>query len=185
MLQAMQMLADSALQSVWYLINQCMGTDSFSADSLSYVWSWGDSLNSTSTDAYPSFTYTSPGNYVICVTITDTTTGCTSTYCDSSTYISRSANQMIHINVVPHNYFSTNLPVVPYNEAISIYPNPAKDNITISGIKDKQITISNILGKTVLTKNNCNALETIDVSAFAKSVYFVRVGNEVRKVIKE
>jgi hypothetical protein len=182
-----------SLQSAWYLINQCLGSDSLSADSLSYVWSWGDSLNSISTGAYPSFTYSSPGNYVICVTITDTITGCTSTYCDSSTYISRSSNQMIAVNVIPSNsqlITGSHSVIASFAnkqnvEAISIYPNPANDVLIIGGIKDKQITITNILGKIVFTKNNCNALESIDLSAFAKGVYFLRVGNETTKFIKQ
>jgi len=190
------LLADSALQSVWYLVNQCMGSDSLSADSLQYTWSWGDSLNSTSTGAYPSFNYSSPGNYVICVTITDTISGCTSTYCDSSTYISKSlSNQMIQVNVVP-SYSpvitkSNNLAIQTIG-ALKCYPNPAKDILFIecnSGLNPQsQINLYDVLG------NEMSVLFTFsrqyksplrgDIEGLPAGVYFVKVGNDVKKFIK-
>jgi hypothetical protein len=78
-------------------------------------------------------------------------------------------------------------------EFFAVYPNPASTQLTVEisskfkvqNSKFSTITIQNTLGQTVFTKNNCNALETFDVSAFAKGVYFVRVGNETTKFIKQ
>jgi hypothetical protein len=186
------LLADSALQSVWYLANQCLGSDSLSADSLNYVWSWGDSLNSTSTGAYPSFTYSSPGNYVICVTITDPTNGCTSTYCDSSTYISKStANQMIQVNVVPSD--SPLLTGLPHHlqgrEEIQLYPNPTHNAITISSTDViEQVLLIDLLGNEVLKLNNTSHKSTLkaDVEGLPAGIYICKVnGKLVGKVVKE
>jgi hypothetical protein len=77
--------------------------------------------------------------------------------------------------------------------SVTCYPNPAKDilNISMSGSlpigerwRGAYIAIQNTLGQNVFTKNNCNALETIDVSAFAKGVYFVNSNNHQTKFIK-
>jgi len=70
---------------------------------------------------------------------------------------------------------------------ISIYPNPATNQLTIDNgqFKIETLTIQNTLGETVFSKQNCNALETIDVSSFAKGVYFVRINNVNRKFIKK
>jgi PKD repeat protein len=46
---------------------------------VSWAWDFGDSA--TSTMQNPTYTYTSPGLYYVCLTIT-TDSGCTSTYCD-------------------------------------------------------------------------------------------------------
>jgi len=78
-------------------------------------------------------------------------------------------------------------------EFFAVYPNSASSQLTVEisskfkvqNSKFSTFTIQNTLGKTVFTKNNCNALESIDVSAFAKGVYFVRVGNETTKFIKQ
>ena len=76
---------------------------------------------------------------------------------------------------------------------VKLYPNPASNQLTVEisskfkmlNSKFSTIKIQNTLGQTVFTKNNCNALETFDVSGFAKGVYFVRVGNETTKFIKQ
>jgi len=198
------LIADSALQSVWYLVNQCMGTDSLSVDSLTYQWSWGDSLNSTSTGAYPSFSYSSPGNYTICVTITDTASGCTETYCDSSTYISRAQSQMIQVNVVPAN--SPLITSSPYSppapqggSSVRCYPNPAKDVLYVEvgaacycGLDPQfQIKITDLLGneihcnfKPVGSSSGKSPLSG-DLEGLSVGIYFVKVNNDVVMFVKE
>jgi len=77
-------------------------------------------------------------------------------------------------------------------EFFAVYPNPASSQLTVEisskfnvqSSKFSTITIQNTLGQSVFTKNNCNALETIDVSAFAKGVYFVNSNNYQTKFIK-
>jgi hypothetical protein len=194
---------DSVLQSNWFLVNQCFGSDSLSADSLNYLWSWGDSLNSTATGAYPSFTYSSPGNYVICVTATDATSSCTSTYCDSSTYIFKSiANQMISVNVVPAT--TQIITKVKSNSNLvsefSIYPNPAKDmiyiryknyeeehqnyfsNIKLYDVLGNEFPLQNIKSK---TQSDGIQQSEFNIQHLPKGIYFLKAGNQANMFVKE
>jgi len=182
---------DSVLQSYWYLVNQCMGSDSLSADSLDYVWAWGDSANSTSIGAYPSFTYNTAGNYTICVTITDSSTGCTNTYCDS-TYITKSlANQMISVNVIPANSplitgISPTSQTVKWDLGINPNPTSSTINLTIPKLIKTNIIITNLTGKQVATYNLQNTTtKTIDVSHLAEGVYFVTLKSDEGVVTKK
>jgi hypothetical protein len=72
-------------------------------------------------------------------------------------------------------------------EFFAVYPNPASINLNIDNgnLKIGTITIQNTLGEIVYIKANCDALETIDVSSFSEGIYFVRLGNEVQKFVKE
>ena len=73
---------------------------------------------------------------------------------------------------------------------VSIIPNPASNNLTIeTNINTKQnIEIFNIVGQSIYT-SNINSKATVDVSAFAKGVYIIKLtrGKEtiVKKFIKQ
>ena len=71
------------------------------------------------------------------------------------------------------------------NSDFSIFPNPANLSLSIHGILNQTIFIQNILGETIFTKVNCDTAEIIDVSAFAKGVYFVKVDSKILKFIKQ
>jgi hypothetical protein len=174
--------ADTIVAHHYYALNQCTGSGT-----INYTWSWGDG-SANSTGATPSHQYNAPGYYTICVTINDSA-GCTSNYCDSSTYITKSmANTIISVdvvNVLPPPITTGTQSVIARNEAIQVYPNPVKSILNISGIVNQRIEIQNVLGETVFSKHVISNLETIDVSGFAKGLYFVRVGNETTKFIKQ
>jgi len=66
-----------------------------------------------------------------------------------------------------------------YAQNISIYPNPAKGNVTInaaelSGI-DYTMEVKNLLGQTLLSKpaKSGNSFETLDLGSLSKGVYFI------------
>jgi hypothetical protein len=72
-------------------------------------------------------------------------------------------------------------------ESINIYPNPATSSITISAPnKITTISITNVLGQNVYSKQ-CNSPQVeIDVAALPAGVYIVKVnGTEVRKFVKQ
>ncbi len=79
------------------------------------------------------------------------------------------------------------------NENIRIYPNPANNVINIenlfnnNNIKNKDIKIVDILGKTVVNSVAKSAFQQIDISTLSKGLYFIRLddGNLTYKVIKE
>ena len=145
---------------------------------LKYYWSWGDGTHDTI--AYPSHTYSAAGNYKICLTITDFT-GCTSTYCDSS-YLQKSTNSMIYVDVVPK---ITGVKENELSNQIKFYPNPATDNFQIqTSLQIKNIEITDITGRIICITTN----KVINCSSFAKGIYFVKVqtekGEAVEKFIK-
>jgi hypothetical protein len=78
------------------------------------------------------------------------------------------------------------------NMGFIIYPNPAKDNLTVenlSGITDAKISIYNVQSQLLLDHPLNQTKEIIDISAFAKGVYIIKVSGKdcliQRKLIKE
>ncbi len=70
---------------------------------------------------------------------------------------------------------------------LKISPNPTNGLFTIntSGIKMKEVKVMNILGEVVFRTTAANPQITIDLSNQAKGIYFVEVGNERKKIVKE
>ena len=61
-----------------------------------------------------------------------------------------------------------------------IYPNPASENITITGIKaGDKITICELSGRKVVELNATAEVQTIDISSLSTGVYIINVGNGV------
>lgn len=56
-----------------------------SSGTLSYSWSFGD--GSTSTQMYPTHTYAAPGNYQVCLVVTDAVNMCSDSLCSSVTIL--------------------------------------------------------------------------------------------------
>jgi len=73
---------------------------------------------------------------------------------------------------------------------IVLYPNPAKTSVHIGNVSETTTyIITDVLGKTILTKADLVNNEAIDVSNFDKGVYFIHLssnsGQRVIKFIKE
>jgi hypothetical protein len=77
-----------------------------------------------------------------------------------------------------------NATIRPYNTTnITLHPNPVSDVVSIKGLlTDATVTIMDVSGKIIRIYEN--APETIDVSYLPKGVYFVKVNEEVLKLIK-
>ena len=75
------------------------------------------------------------------------------------------------------------------NDAIQIYPNPVKDQLTINNgeLKIINVEIVDITGKIISTFNS--QLSTINVSSLQQGIYFVKIetdkGIVTRKIVKE
>jgi uncharacterized repeat protein (TIGR02543 family) len=72
---------------------------------------------------------------------------------------------------------------------LQIYPNPAKDNITINGVQQGEtITITDLSGRVVVGANNYlpsqNGTITIDVSNLAAGAYLVNAGDKIGRFVK-
>jgi hypothetical protein len=72
---------------------------------------------------------------------------------------------------------------------ISVYPNPATNNLTIEAEQDAVIEITNIQGQLIKTFAATGIKTSIDVSAFPRGVYVVEMITEsgvgVKKFVKE
>jgi hypothetical protein len=175
------LIADTLVPHHYFGIN-----NSYGISPINYLWNWGDS--STSTGPYPSHTYSVAGWYYICVTINDST-GCQSTYCDSS-FLQKSTNTIVSIDVIP----DVTIGISDYStdNTFNIYPNPSPGliNIAFTGsTKETRVEILNSIGQVILTKEINNAITSLDLTNRAKGMYFIKVqsGNGVvlRKVIVE
>ena len=119
-----------------------------------YQWLDCDNGNAIITgETSVSFTATSNGNYAVEIT--------TGSCIDTSV--------CVNIATVGINEAANNL-------GLSIYPNPNKGIFTLN-IKAKNVVVEimNTQGQIVLTKNNVNTNQQIDLSNNAKGIYFVTV----------
>ena len=60
-----------------------------------------------------------------------------------------------------------------------VYPNPAKDRVTVEGTG--MFIVTNALGQTILTKE----IDGQTTVALPQGMYFVKLGNETRKIVVE
>jgi hypothetical protein len=68
---------------------------------------------------------------------------------------------------------------------INIYPNPANNELTVSGSQNTAITVVSVTGS-VMSTIELNGTAAIDVSTYAPGVYFVRTAEgQTKKFIKE
>ena len=70
------------------------------------------------------------------------------------------------------------------NNNISVFPNPADNNITISSRvnEKKEISIYDCIGNKILSKETTSESETISISNLASGFYFVKIKNKTGKV---
>jgi hypothetical protein len=171
------LVPDSAILHHYFVYNNASGIPP-----LSYVWSWGDGTYDSI--AYPTHTYSVAGNYTICLDITDST-GCHSTYCDSSN-IQKSENSIVSLDVVPG---ITGIDKNELSSQIMIYPNPASDQFTIECPPKSVVEIFTINGQSLQTILCKNKKTGIDVSNLPSGIYFIKVrtdkGMAVKKIMKQ
>jgi hypothetical protein len=109
------------------------------------------------------------GRYSVVVNISDTTATCLAT--DSV--------DIVYSNCTGVNTLSNNV-------ALDVYPNPNNGvftiNVNTTDVKELNITVMNVQGQVVYSKNNfdnlTNVNEQIDLSNNAKGVYFINVTSD-------
>ena len=117
----------------------------------------------------------------------------------NNTFIGTALIKVQGVNTCGGGTFSTELPVSVDNtvgigeingkKILSIYPNPAKENLYIQTgkILTADIHIYNSLGSVVLSQQNAelNGIHQVDVSQLQPGVYFIRItGNDVQNIQK-
>ncbi len=181
--------ADTALLHHYIITN-----DAFGVPPLKYDWSWGD--GSHDTIPYPSHTYADSGFYNICLSITDST-GCQSTFCDSSFHVMRTTmrttNYMVYIDVVPPTVTGIST-INSQTSQIAIYPNPATNQLTIhtSSFYNEAVIVSvmNVLGQIMQEeKIKWSNDISMNIKNLPAGIYFLQMKSEsgrvVRKFVKE
>lgn len=144
-------------------------TETFTATPLSlfntYSWDFGDG-SPLGSGTVTTHTYTSPGTYTVCVTMT-TPQNCTSSFCDTV---------IIQPNGI-HEYDASAL-------AVSVYPNPAQTDIAVSFLMpakgDAAVLVYDIAGKEILQMKVLQLAAgkqeiVIPVSSLASGSYLLRI----------
>jgi hypothetical protein len=90
--------------------------------------------------------------------------------------------------------FITNTNCVPTNinqhtllNELSIYPNPAKDKLTVTLINSDNsiITITDVLGKQLIREKLADSQTELNVSELNSGIYFVNVNGKTQKIVVE
>jgi PKD repeat protein len=124
-----------------------------SLNQVSYLWNFGD--GTTSTQALPTHTYTNPGIYQLCLTITATGSGmsCTSMHCDTLEVDSN--GNLIYKGFAGFQLIVLDPETIGTEEneiSFVLYPNPAKDVLKLelqSNMSETTIRVFNVLGMEV------------------------------------
>ncbi len=131
---------DTAAHTYW-IVNQAYGTAP-----VHYDWNWGDA-SAHDTIAFPTHTYAAAGNYTITLGIHDAI-NCATTYANSY-YLSRTANQMVNMIVIPNN---TGIPTIKAKNFISLQPNPNDGNFYLAyhlNSMNTELKIMDLAGRVV------------------------------------
>lgn len=159
-----------------------------------YNWDFGD--GNTSTQPFPTHTYTNIGWYQICLTVytTDGTDSCLSTYCDSlgmdanGNLLYKGNSTGFTLNVMDPN--AIGLDENPLND-FALYPNPANSQITLSSLnvsdnQEVQFVLSDLSGRQLKLGNvKPNSELTIDVSSYPSGMYLLHLsGKKAHRTMK-
>lgn len=123
-----------------------------------YKWSFGNGNTSTSQNTMA--TYTTNGDYDICLT--------THNDCDSAWICKTIKISDASVGLSNH-----------YLSYVSIYPNPASTMLNIDLIKNEQTTvrIENLIGQVLITKTLTNLKNQINISTLSKGIYIIELTN--------
>jgi uncharacterized delta-60 repeat protein len=158
------------------LVNSSTGSN------LTYLWDFGD--GNTSNAQFPTHTYSTSGNYYLCLTIDDGA-GCVDMYCDSIGENGVVFNKQtgFTINVIAPPLVTQVNEQAALTSGMNIYPNPTGNllNVVLNEKEHYQLTIVAIDGKWLESKPIVGNT-TVDVSKYASGMYFITATNNEGKV---
>jgi hypothetical protein len=193
--------------------NQTLSVDFAPTDETNYNSVYGTSVLITVNKATPVITWSNPADILENTALSATQLNATADIPGTFTYtppngtiMSAGVDQPLYVLFSPDDALNYNnaektvlitvtvITDVEYlnKKVITVYPNPAKGILTISGlavITNDQIvrlSISDDSGKTFMLKNlekNISS-ETIDISSFANGVYFIILQTDKEKIVK-
>lgn len=161
----------------YYAYNTTLASTGFTGTG-SYFWDFGD--GNTSTDQYPTHTFTSIGTFLICLTYTEPNS-CVSTYCDSIMVTVKASGTSL--NVLPEG---TSLSLNENNltqTVTNIYPNPTNGLFTVSFDAGKStfknLKIIDLTGTIVFSQEYLVSVGEnkwlIDQSTLKSGIYFLHL----------
>ncbi len=108
-------------------------------------------------------------------------------------FVTQNDNKHTHTSVTLNAKNGTTVGItdIPNQLSIGVFPNPAISELTITGLygPTEEITIVNLIGKTILRQHVDSEVVSVNVAALPAGLYFVviRTGGEtlVKKFIKE
>ena len=83
------------------------------------------------------------------------------------------------------NILASNVDEVENEDQVSIYPNPARENLILETQNSigEVVQITSITGALILEFIITKEKEKIDVSGFQNGIYFLRVGERAQKIV--
>ena len=159
---AFNMQQDSFNLLQWYIYPTITGLAPFT-----YLWDFGDLT--TSTLPNPNHTYAAPGQYTICLTVTDANS-CVSYFCDSSSVQRSTASLQMQFATVING--PTGI-VEQEAFAATIFPSPAGEilNVNFNQLSVGTIRLTDMTGKIVYEQSFSGKAASIDVSNFSQGIY--------------
>jgi len=154
-------------------INEAIVFTNTSAMGDSYLWNFGD--GTTSTDLSPIHSFTDFGTYSVILTVTSSD-GCTSAITQEITVLDLTTGQEDEA----------------LNNQISIFPNPASDQLTISFdlSSPKMIALSLVdlrgaIVKTIPTQSYFNTQASIKITELSAGIYYLKMSTDDLQVVKK
>ena len=72
-----------------------------------------------------------------------------------------------------------------FANTIKMYPNPSFGNVSLTNVNNATITIADINGRQLFSKENCLATETIQLQHINSGIYFVKIENNNQIAVKK
>lgn len=152
------------------------------------LWSWGD--GSTSNTLYTTHNYATPGNYIICLSLT-LTCGHSASNCDS-VYVYRNSNTMVQVNVVnPENAVGLQEKSASALQ-LNVSPNPGNGifhlDLGTAALSATRLEVRDVTGRQVYCEKltpGSTPFMAIDLGDQAAGVYFVHVQTPASVVSKK
>ena len=159
-----------------------------------YNWTFGDGQSSNLRN--PSHHYQSFGNYEVCLTITDSILNCNITFCDTIGMDSLgNLNKSSGFGIEVRNPVVTSIEEneVKALDKVSIYPNPAKNLISVDlrGLEETvNIKLLDLSGRVIQSKVNVQngSINRLDISTLSEGFYLLSIeganDRRVEKIVK-
>lgn len=134
-----------------------------------FNWDFGNG-NTSNINPNPVVTYASSGIYGVCIICNGMPPSC---------------SQCINITVPGNTSGSVGLPENIQNSDFQIYPNPTQGKIIVEAQENAHITIMNSIGQIVYKQIAATNKTEVFINALPNGIYLVKVGNMMRKIMKE